>query len=127
MPIHKLDDKVLDELIKNCKTQEDFFGENGLIKSLVKSLLERAMNAELTHHLGYDKYDPKGKNSGNSRNGTSLKNMQGDNGDLPIGVPRDRNGTYTPEIIPKHQTRFEGLDDKILALYANSRYPRAIA
>ena len=126
MPIHKLDDKVLDELIKDCKTQEDFFGEKGLIKSLVKSLLERAMNAELTHHLGYEKYDPKGKNSGNSRNGASLKNMQGDSGDVPIEVPRDRNGTYTPEIIPKHQTRFEGLDDKILALYARGMTTRDI-
>ena len=126
MAIHKLDDKVLDELIKGCKTQEDFFGENGLIKSLVKSLLERAMNAELTHHLGYEKHDPKGRNSGNSRNGTSLKNMQGDDGNIPIEVPRDRNGTYTPEIIPKHQTRFEGLDDKILALYARGMTTRDI-
>lgn len=126
MAIHKLDDRVLDELIKDCKTQADFFGENGLIKSLVKSLLERAMNAELTHHLGYEKHDPKGRNSGNSRNGASLKNMQGDDGNIPIEVPRDRNGTYTPEIIPKHQTRFEGLDDKILALYARGMTTRDI-
>jgi len=89
-----------------------------ILKELTKRLVEKAMESELTHHLGYDKYSPAGKKSGNSRNGKTSKTIKGDFGELPIEVPRDRNGAFNPQIIPKHQTRFSGFDDKIISMYA---------
>jgi putative transposase len=74
------------------------------------------MNAELTHHLGYGKHEPEGRGSGNSRNGQSRKTVQGDFGSVEIGVPRDRNGSFEPKILPKHERRLAGFDDKILSL-----------
>jgi putative transposase len=121
-----IDTDLIDELLKDYKQPEDVLGENGLLKQLTKALLERAMQAEITHHLGYDKHDAKGHNSGNSRNGKSKKTLKGDFGTLPIEVPRDRNSTFEPQIIPKGQTRFEGFDDKILSLYARGLTTRQI-
>jgi len=117
---------LIDELLKDYKQPDDVLGENGLLKQLTKAVLQRAMQAELTHHLGYSKYSPKGRQSGNSRNGQSKKTLKGDFGTLPIAVPRDRNATFEPQIIPKHQTRFEGFDDKILSLYARGLTTRQI-
>lgn len=93
--------ELLDELIKDCKTSDDIFGENGLVKQFVKSLTERALQAELTTHLGYDKHDVKGNNSGNSRNGVSPKVIKGEFGQAEIAVPRDRSGTFEPQLIQK--------------------------
>ena len=121
-----IDPKLIDEMIKDCKTPEDFLGESGIIKAFVKSIFERALNAELSTHLGYDKYDPAGKNSGNSRNGSSKKTLKGDFGAVDLEVPRDGNGSYAPEIIQKNQTRFEGFDGKILSLYARGMSTRDI-
>src|SRR5206468_3648554 len=101
-------------------------GEQGLLKQLTKALVERAMNAELTHHLGYEKHDTSGRGSGNSRNGTSRKKLKGDFGEAEIEVPRDRNGTFTPQIVPPHQRRFTGFDDKILSMYARGMSTREI-
>ena len=84
------------------------------------------MNAELTHHLGYEKHDPAGYKSGNSRNGTSSKTVKGDFGELEIEVPRDRISTFEPQILPKHQTRFTGFDDKIVSMYARGMTTREI-
>jgi putative transposase len=81
-------------------------------------VLERAMQAELSPYLGYSKHGPKGNNSGNSRNGKSQKTLKGDFGSSPLEVPRDRDSTFEPQIVPKGQTRFDGFDDKILSLYA---------
>jgi putative transposase len=106
-------DEFLEELLKDYKTPEDLLGRDGLLKQLTKRLLEKAMESELTHHLGYDKHSPAGKGSGNCRNGKSAKTITGDFGKVPIEVPRDRNGEFSPQIIPKHQTRFNGFDDKI--------------
>ena len=122
----KLNKQAIDELIKDCKTPEDFFGENGLIKSFVKSVMESALNAELTTHLGYEKHDPVGYNTGNSRNGTTPKTVKGEFGEVELEVPRDRNGSYTPQLLPKHKTRFEGFDEKILSLYARGMTTRDI-
>lgn len=122
----KLDKDLVKELIKDCKTPEDFFGENGLIKSFVKSVMESALNAELTSHLGYEKHDPAGYNTGNSRNGTSPKTIKGEFGEVEIEVPRDRTGNFSPQLLPKNQTRFEGFDDKILSLYARGMTTRDI-
>ena len=93
--------ELIDELLKGCKTQEDVFGEGGIFKQLVKAISERAMQAELTTHLGYEKHEIKGKNSGNSRNGTSSKTVKGEFGEAEIAIPRDRAGTFEPRFIPK--------------------------
>ena len=97
-----------------------------MLKRFVKAVLERALNAGLTHHLGYEKHDPAGNNSGNSRNGTSGKTVKGEFGHMELEVSRDRAGTSQPEILPKHQTRFTGFDDKIISLYARGMTTREI-
>ena len=110
-------EQALDELLKGKKTEE-IVGPNGLLKQLTKALLERAMNAELTHHLGYEKGQTEGRGSGNNRNGKSRKRVQGDFGSIEIAVPRDRNGSFEPQILPKHERRWRGFDDKIVSMYA---------
>jgi transposase-like protein len=99
---------LIDQLLKDYKSPEDVLGENGLLKQLTKAVLERAMQAELSHHLGYEKHSLQGNNSGNSRNGKFKKTLKGDFGNLPIDVPRDRNATFEPKIVPKGETRFAG-------------------
>ena len=111
-------DELLDILMKDYKKPEDLIGENGLLKQLTKRLLERAMQTELTEHLGYEKHAPTGKNSGNSRNGGYKKTITGDFGNLEVTTPRDRNSTFEPVILPKGETRFTGFDDKIISMYA---------
>jgi len=119
-------DELLDDLMKNYKKPEDLIGENGLLKQLTKALVERAMKVEMTAHLGYEKHEPAGKKSGNSRNGKSKKTIKGDFGNLDISVPRDRNATFEPVIIPKGETRFTGFDDKIISMYARGMTTRDI-
>ncbi len=119
-------DELLDELMKNYKKPEDLIGESGLLKQLTKALVERAMKAEMSAHLGYEKNDPAGKNSGNSRNGKSKKTIKGEFGNMEIAVPRDRNATFEPVIIPKGETRFTGFDDKIISMYARGMTTRDI-
>ena len=87
-----IDNELIDKLLKDYKKPEDLIGENGLLKQLTKQLLERAMAAELTEHVGYEKHEVAGQNSGNSRNGKSAKTLKGSFGTMPIAVPRDRNG-----------------------------------
>ncbi len=82
------------------------------------------MQGELTTHLGYEKHDLKGKNTGNSRNGYTEKTVKSEDGNLALKIPRDRNGDFSPQIIPKNQTRFEGFDDKIVSLYARGMTTR---
>ena len=117
---------ILEELLKDYKDPQDLLGKEGLLKGLTKRLLEKAMDSELTHHLGYEKYSSAGKKSGNSRNGKSSKKIKGDFGEIPIEVPRDRNGDFNPQIIQKHQTRFDGFDDKIISMYARGMTTRDI-
>ncbi len=121
-----IDNKLIDSLIKDYQKPEDILGENGLLKQLTKAILERVMQAELTHHLGYEKHSLDGYNTGNSRNGTSQKTLQGDFGELPVEVPRDRQASFEPKIVPKGQTRFAGFNDKILSLYARGLTTREI-
>ena len=118
--------ELLDELIKDYKKPEDLIGETGLLKQLTKALMERALSAELTTHLGYERHDPAGYNSGNSRNGATPKTVSGEFGQIVVETPRDRNGTFEPQILRKHQTRFEGFDDKILSMYARGMSTREI-
>jgi putative transposase len=122
----EIDKELLDKLLADYKGPEDLIGEQGLLKQLTKALVERAMNAELTHHLGYEKHRPGGRGSGNSRNGTSSKTLKGDFGEAVIQVPRDRAGTFEPQIVGKHQTRFTGFDGKILSMYARGMTTREI-
>lgn len=124
--VDKIDPKIIDELIKNYKKPQDLLGEGGILKQLQKAILERVLEGEMTTELGYEKHDPKGNNSGNSRNGYSEKVIKCTEGEIPIQVPRDRNGEFSPQIIPKHQTRFEGFDDKIISLYARGMTTRDI-
>lgn len=118
--------ELIDELLKDYQKPDDIIGENGLLRQFVKAVLERALNAELTHHLGYEKHDPAGNNSGNSRNGASRKKVKGEFGQLELEVPRDRASTFEPQILPKHQTRFTGFDDKIISMYARGMTTREI-
>src|SRR4030095_876056 len=121
-----LDDELIDNLLRNYKKPEDLIGENGLLKQLTKQLLERAMAAELTEHVGYEKHEAAGNNSGNSRNGKSAKTLKGTFGELVLETPRDRNGTFEPQIIEKHQTHFTGFDANIISLYARGLSTREI-
>src|SRR3954449_3424472 len=116
---------ALDELLTG-KSPEEIVGPGGVLKQLTKALLERAMGAELSNHLGYEKHDSAGRGSGNNRNGKSRKTVQGDFGAVEIEVPRDRNGSFEPKILPKHERRVQGFDDKILSMYARGMTTRDI-
>lgn len=121
-----IDPKLLDKLLAEYKKPEDIIGENGLLKQLTKAVLDRALKAELTDHLGYEKHDPVGHKSGNSRNGSSKKKLKGECGEMEVETPRDRNGSFEPKIVAKHQTRWTGFDDKILSMYARGMTTREI-
>jgi putative transposase len=118
--------ELLDQLLANYEKPEDLTGADGLFKQLKKALIERALGAELSEHLGYEKGDPAGRGSGNSRNGTSAKTVLTDDGEIDIAVPRDRAGSFEPLLIAKGQTRFDGFDEKILSLYARGMTVREI-
>ena len=118
--------EIIDELLSNYENPEDLLGEGGIFKELKKALLERALNAELDDHLGYAKGDPKGRKSGNSRNGHGSKKLTGDDGEMEISVPRDRDASFDPKIVRKGQKRFDGFDDKIISMYARGMSVREI-
>jgi putative transposase len=121
-----ISEEVLNELLKDYQKPEDLLGQNGLLKQLQKRLLEKAMGAELTVHLGYGKHEAAGKNTGNSRNGTTPKTLKGEFGNLELATPRDRNGTFEPQIVAKGQRRFEGFDQAIISLYSRGMTTREI-
>ena len=121
-----IDKELIDKLIEGYQKPEDIIGENGLLKQLTKAIVERAMQAELTHHIGYEKHDPAGRGGENKRNGRSSKTLKGDFGEVEIEVPRDRQGSFQPQIVPKHERRFAGFDDKILSMYARGMTTRDI-
>ena len=118
--------ELLDELLKDYQKPEDLLGQDGLLQQLTKALVERALDGELTHHLGYEKHDAAGDNSGNSRNGTTPKTMRGKRGQVQIDVPRDRTSEFEPQLVKKGQTRFDGLDEKIISLYSRGMTQREI-
>lgn len=119
-------EKLLEGIDFKTLTADQITGENGLLKILTKRIVEKAMNVEMEEHLGYAKHDPTGRNNGNSRNGKSKKSIITDQGDLEIEVPRDRDGEFEPQIIKKHQRRFEGFDDKIISMYGRGMTTRDI-
>ncbi len=118
--------ELIDSLLADYKRPEDLIGEHGLLKQLTKRLVERALEAEMAEHLGHARHGPVANPAGNTRNGKSRKTLKGEFGELPIEVPRDRHGSFEPQIVPKHQTRWAGFDDKILSLYARGMTVREI-
>jgi putative transposase len=121
-----IDDRLIDELLKDYKRPEEIIGANGLLKQLTKAVLERVLEGEITAHLGYEKHDPAGHHQSNSRNGKSTKTLKGDFGELTLETPRDRHATFEPKIVGKRQTFWTGFDDKILAMYARGMTTREI-
>lgn len=119
-------DEVLDALMAGYERPEDLLGDGGLIKELKKRLLEKALGAELTDHLGYEKNDPAGRDTSNSRNGHSRKRLKSEDGEIEIAVPRDREASFEPQIVRKGQTRIDGFDDKIVSMYARGMSVRDI-
>jgi len=123
MPIRQ---ELLDELLKEYEKPDDLLGDDGLLQQLTKALVERALQGELTHHLGYEKHAADGKHAGNSRNGSTPKTIKGKRGQVAIEVPRDRNASFEPQLIKKRETRFDGFDEKIISLYARGMTTREI-
>jgi mutator family transposase len=112
-----LPDEVVDELLAGARSEEEIVGPGGLLSQLTKRLVERAMEVELTGHLGYEPHAEPPGGTGNARNGTTPKTLVTEHGPVRIDAPRDRAGTFEPRIVRKRQRRFEGFDEKILALY----------
>lgn len=110
--------ELLEELLKGCERPEDLLGDAGLMEELKIKLMERMLGAELTAHLGYEEGKDAALNQPNRRNGTASKRLKGQNGEVPISVPRDRDGSFEPELVKKSQTPIDGMDDKIIGLYA---------
>jgi putative transposase len=123
----QIPDEVIDELLAGAQTEQEIAGPGGLLSQLTKRLVERAMEVELTDHLGYAPHAEPPGGAGNTRNGTSPKRLIGEHGEVVIDAPRDRNGSFEPKIVRKRQRRFEGFDDKILALYSRGLSTRDIS
>jgi putative transposase len=121
-----ISDDMLDTLLGNAKTQNDLFGQDGLLKQLSKQLMERLLEMEMTNHLGYMKHAIEGNNTGNSRNGKGKKTVKTGNGEIDISVPRDRQSEFQPVLIGKRQSHLKGLDDQVLSLYARGMTVRDI-
>jgi putative transposase len=121
-----ISNELLDELLKGCERPEDLLGEAGLMKELKLRLMERMLGAELTAHLGYESGATPPPGQVNRRNGTATKRLKGQDGEMPISVPRDRDGSFEPELVKKGQTRIDGIDDKIIGLYAHGLSVRDI-
>jgi len=112
--------------LKKARTYQDLMGENGAIKKIIKASIEGMLDAELTEHLGYEKYSPTGKNTGNSRNGKTHKTLKNDNGEIELTVPRDRNGSFDPVVVQKYERTLGPIEDKIISMYAKGMTTRDI-
>jgi putative transposase len=119
-------EQLIDELLQDYDGPESFWGQSGLFSELKKKIIERTLDAEMDQHLGYCKHDPKGNNTGNSRNGRGKKSVVIDSEPVDLQPPRDRQGSYEPVLIPKRKKYFEGFNDKILAMYARGMSVRDI-
>jgi putative transposase len=102
--------ELIDELLKDYETPQDILGEGGLLKELTKAVVERCLETELDTHLGYPKHGRKGNANGNLHNGRSQKTVKGEQGHIDIDIPRDRQGTFEPQLVKKGQTRLEATD-----------------
>jgi putative transposase len=118
--------ELIDELLKDYPNPQDVLAEDGLLKQLTKAVIERCLETELDTHLGYAKHGRHGNAAGNTRNGASQKTVKGEQGHIELDVPRDRQGTFEPQLVKKGQTRLEGFDEKILTMYARGMTTRDI-
>ncbi len=118
---------LLDHVMANYKKPADLIGENGMLKQLTKAVIEAALKAEMNQHLGHAHYGAVANAGGNVRNGQSAKTITGDFGEIEIAIPRDRDASFTPQLIAKHQRRVPGFDERILSLYARGMSTREIA
>ena len=109
-PTHGIPTELIDALLGNYKKPEDLIGQDGILKQLTKALVERALQVEMTDHLGHGKNQVVANEAGNTRNGRSKKTLKGDFGELPIEIPRDRAGTFEPQIITKHHQASDSLE-----------------
>ena len=123
----RISDEVLDELLAGASTEEELAGPGGVLAQLTKRLVERAMEVELTDHVGYEPHCEPPGGGVNQRNGTSPKSVITEHGKVEIDAPRDRDGSFAPRIVRKRQRRFQGFDDKILALYSRGLSTRDIS
>src|SRR5215471_13398453 len=122
----RLSDEVIDELLAGARTEEEIVGPDGVLAQLTKRLVERALRAELTEHLGYEPHREPPGGVGNTRNGLTGKTLATEHGPVEIKTTRDRQGSFEPQLVRKGQRRFEGFDDKILALYSRGLSTRDI-
>ena len=107
-----ISNELLDELLKGCKRPEDLLGDAGLMKELKVRLMERMLGAELTAHLGYEASAEPPAEQTNRRNGVATKRVKGSDGEVPLSVPRDRDGSFEPELVKKGQTRIDGVETR---------------
>jgi putative transposase len=122
-----VDEQLADELLGKAAAEGvELLGPDGLLSQVTKVVLERALAEERTGHLGYEKHDPAGRGSGNSRNGSTPKTLLTDVGAVDLAVPRDRAGTFGPQIVRKGQTRLKGFNERIIVLYARGMTTRDI-
>jgi putative transposase len=122
----RLSDELIDELLAGARTEEEIVGPGGVLAQLTKRLVERALQAELTEHLGYEPHQEPPGGVGNTRNGSTAKTVATEHGPVEINSPRDRKSSFEPQLVRKGQRRFEGFDDKILALYSRGLSTRDI-
>ncbi len=118
MPIS---DKLIDQLLEDNNTLESLLGEDGLLKQLTKRIAERALEADMDHHLGYRKHEQARRNTGNSRNGKSQKTVRCIHGEMDLDVPRDRNREFEPQLVRKGEKHLNGFDELIISLYAHDQ------
>ena len=122
----QIPEELLEQLLEGYEKPEDLLGSEGLLANLQKAVMERALEAELTAHLGYHRHDPAGRGSGNSRNGHGSKTVLTDRNKLELEVPRDRNGSFEPQLVKKRQSRLPGFDEQVIALYARGLSQRDV-
>lgn len=125
-PEREIDPELIDRLLEQAGDDRELLGEGGLLQQLTKQVLETALDTELTAHLGYERGDAAGRGSGNSRNGTSAKRVHTDIGAVDLDVPRDRNSSFEPQIVPKGARRLQGFNNRIVALYGRGMTVRDI-
>src|ERR1700730_6046292 len=118
--------ELIDELLNECADPREVLAEGGLIKQLTKAIIERCLETELDVHLGYPKHGRRESSTGNARKGSRRKKLKGTQGEIEIAIPRDRQTSFEPQLVQKHQTRLEGFEDNIPTSYARGKSSKEI-